>query len=73
MFLQPYLIVDVREREEYDVCHITESICVPVRVLSRDTVPPEIFRYVRRFEYVCGPFSHGCLAVWLRRGTVQTP
>lgn len=47
LHMQPYLLVDVREPEEYDACHVTEAINMPARVLSRDSIAPEIYRYVR--------------------------
>ncbi len=31
----PYLLLDIREKEEYDTCHIISALSYPIAMLSR--------------------------------------
>jgi Rhodanese-like domain len=59
---QPFLLIDVREPEEFAACHIAEAVNIPARMLSRDTIPPEIYRYVSTFRFVTSVVADG---LWL--------
>jgi rhodanese-related sulfurtransferase len=45
--LQPLLLLDVREPEAFERCHIMEALNHPARLFNRDTLTPELFRSVR--------------------------
>ena len=40
-----FLLLDLRDEDEFDKWHIKEAICFPVANLARDKVSPELFRF----------------------------
>ena len=40
-----FLLLDLRDEDEFEKWHIKEAICFPVANLARDKVSPELFRF----------------------------
>lgn len=43
---KPFLLLDAREKEEFDRCHLMDAINFPVILLNRDKIDYQIMRYV---------------------------
>ena len=40
-----FILLDLREQEEYNLYHIREAICFPAPNISRDRFIPELYRF----------------------------
>lgn len=47
---KPYLIIDVREPDEYRNCHLLQARNFPVAFLKRDQVPSELYQFRNKPE-----------------------
>jgi centrosomal protein CEP41 len=47
---KPYLILDVREIDQYNECHLLQARSLPYTMLRRDQYHPDIYRYRNRAE-----------------------
>lgn len=47
---KPYLILDVREAEYYNSCHIIQARTFPYALLRRDQVHPEVYKFKNKPE-----------------------
>lgn len=42
---KPYLVLDVREIEEFEECHLYEAVSYPAPRISQDRITPQLFSY----------------------------
>ena len=41
-----FMLLDLREPDEFAMCHIVEALNFPAPNISRDKIPPELYRFV---------------------------
>ena len=44
-YSKPYLILDVRESDEFNTCHLLQARSFPFALLRRDLIPPDLFSF----------------------------
>ena len=47
---KPYLILDVRDEEEFEACHVTEAVSYPAPRISQDRITPQLFSYKNKAD-----------------------
>ena len=50
--MPPFLVLDLRSREEYDECHITGSLHYAAANIRHDKVTKEMFEYKNKPEHI---------------------
>lgn len=48
----PFLILDLRPREDFDACNITGSVHFPAQNIRHDKITPALQRYKNRKGYI---------------------
>jgi rhodanese-related sulfurtransferase len=51
-YSKPYLILDVREPENYNICHILQAKSYPYTMIRRDYLLPEIYQFKNKPEHL---------------------
>ena len=49
---KPYLLLDLRPKEDFSTCHLVDAAHFPVHLLHQDKVTPELFRYRGRSDAI---------------------
>lgn len=49
-YSKPYLILDVREQEAYNTCHLVQARSYPIVMMRRDYVHPELYKFRNKPE-----------------------
>ena len=47
---KPYLILDVRESESFNICHLLQARSFPYALLRRDQLHPEVYKFKNKPE-----------------------
>lgn len=47
---KPYLILDVRDPEDFEVCHVTEAVSYPAPRISQDRITPQLYSYKNKAD-----------------------